>query len=265
MRAQIAALTSLVALLLSLGLASSARRVAPPPDPSGPASLGPSDAPVVVLAVMDFECPFCARVVPVLAQLAESFPRHVRIQILHSPLGFHPNALPAAIAAVAAHRQGRYWRMHDALFFHQQALAPDTITSLSRQVGLDVARFEADRADPSVRALVEHDKAVARALGAFGTPEFFINGRVIEGAQPYAVFKQHVDEALAEARKAEAKGLRGQSAVEAAMVATDPVLGRKLADFLFRGIDPPPAPDPPGEDAEPPDLEGDSVPFGPVE
>jgi protein-disulfide isomerase len=98
------------------------------------------------------------------------------------PLSFHPNAMPAALAAEAARAQGKFWEMHDKLFANQQALSDATYAQYAKELGLDLARFEADRASPATKRRVEEDVAAAAAAGVTGTPTFIVDGEVVLGA-----------------------------------------------------------------------------------
>ena len=114
----------------------------------------------------------------------------VRIVWKHNPLPFHPNAMPAALASMAAHEQGKFWEYHDKVFANQQKMARPDLLRHAQELGLDVKRFEqalnAARAKPAIDA----DAAEARSLGATGTPAFFINGRYLSGAKPFEEFAQ---------------------------------------------------------------------------
>ena len=110
-------------------------------------------------------------------------------------------AKPAALAALAAHKQGKFWEMHDALFekaaSERGALGKEGVfTELATQLSLDVAKFEADMKDPELAKMVAEDQKVAQQFGAGGTPAFFVNGRFLSGAQPFSAFKTVIDEEL---------------------------------------------------------------------
>jgi len=157
---------------------------------------GSADAEVTIVEFSDFQCPYCGRVTPTLAKLLEEYPDQVRIVYKHLPLSFHKDALPAAKAAVAARRQGKFWEMHDALFQNQHSLGDETYLEIARDLGLDIERFEQDYRSAAVAAEVAQDMNEARRLGVTGTPGFFVNGRFASGARPYESFKAMVDEAL---------------------------------------------------------------------
>lgn len=100
----------------------------------------------------------------------------------------HQFAKPAAIAAEAASRQGKFWEFHDKLFANQKKLALQDLKQYAKDVGLDTVRFEKDLAEPTMKKRMEDDMAEARALGITGTPAFFVNGRFLNGAKPFQEF-----------------------------------------------------------------------------
>jgi len=157
---------------------------------------GDKNAKVTIVAFSDFQCPFCNRVNPTLAKLLETYPGKVRLAYKHLPLRIHPDAPGAAAAAEAAHRQGKFWEMYDKIFANQRDLKPETFKKYATELGLDVAKFEKDMADPSVKARIDADSKEADSLGVAGTPAFFINGKYLSGAQPYETFQKMVDEQL---------------------------------------------------------------------
>jgi protein-disulfide isomerase len=112
----------------------------------------------------------------------------------------HQNAVAAHLAALAAGRQGKFWEFHDRLFANQQELSPGAYERYARELGLDVARFEKDLADPELRRRIDTDKAEAQSLGVTGTPGFFVNGRFLGGAQPFDEFAKAIDAELARLR-----------------------------------------------------------------
>ena len=115
------------------------------------------------------------------------------------PLPFHPQARPAALAAIAAGMQGRYWEMHDRLFASPQ-LDPDTLERYAKEIGLDVARWKRDQQDPKVAAIIQRDMDLATNVNVSGTPAFFVNGRRLPGgAAPLEAFTALIDEEMAKA------------------------------------------------------------------
>jgi protein-disulfide isomerase len=160
---------------------------------------GPEDAAVTIVEFSDFQCPFCNRVTPTLAKIRETYGDDVRIAFKHMPLSMHPQAPQAHAAAEAAHRQGRFWEMHDRIFQNQRDLSIATLESHARAIGLDMEQYAEDVADASVKQRIDEDMAQASKLGVTGTPSFFINGRYLSGAQPFENFKRMIDEALEKA------------------------------------------------------------------
>jgi protein-disulfide isomerase len=146
---------------------------------------GREGAPLTMVLFSDFQCPYCARATPTVKDIETSFPNDVRIVWKHLPLPFHPNAMPAALAAEAAREQGgaaKFWAMHDKLFSNQSALSEAAYEQYARDLGLDLARFKRDMADPRLRARVEEDAQLAQRLGVNGTPTFVVNGERVVGA-----------------------------------------------------------------------------------
>jgi predicted DsbA family dithiol-disulfide isomerase len=86
--------------------------------------------------------------------------------------------------------------MHDLLFANQRELSPQKYEEWAQQIGLDMDRFRKDSASPAVKKKVDSDAAEAARLGVTGTPGFFVNGRFVSGAKPFASFKQIIDEEL---------------------------------------------------------------------
>ena len=161
--------------------------------------LGPKNAPVTIVEWSDFQCPFCGRVEPTLQQLRQEYQGKIRLAWKNQPLSFHQNAMPAAEAAMAAHEQGKFWEYHDALFKRQGELSPDLYDSVARQLGLDLNRFHASIQSHKHAGHIQADMAAGSAVGAQGTPTFFINGKKLVGAQPLEAFKQLIDAELAAA------------------------------------------------------------------
>ena len=170
---------------------------------AGPATIaktiptrGPANAPVVIVVASEFQCPFCSRVETTLAQLEKANPGKIRVAFLHFPLEFHANAQPAAVAAQAAHKQGLFWVMHDALFARQRQLGDGGIAQAGNEAGLDAVQLGRDLSDPALQAHVAADIAAMSALGVTGTPTLFVNGYRLSGAQPLEKFQALVDAAI---------------------------------------------------------------------
>jgi protein-disulfide isomerase len=150
----------------------------------GHPSRGPEDALVTIVAFSDFECPFCTKGAATLERVAAGFDGKVRVVFRNMPLPMHAKADKAALAGLAAHRQGKFWEMHDALFATQGKFDPDDLDALADEIGLDLAKYRRDIADPALAAELQKDIADAKALGVKGTPSFLVNGRLVVGARP---------------------------------------------------------------------------------
>jgi protein-disulfide isomerase len=164
------------------------------PGPAAP-SRGQAHAPVTIVEFSDFQCPFCKRAASLLADVQKQHGDDVRVVFRNFPLPYHKNAQLAAMAALAAKEQGRFWEMHDKLFANQEALAGATRATLdgyARELGLDVARFDAALDGDKLAKQVNADML---AGGPFvdGTPTLFVNGHKL--ANP-ALLSQVVDSEL---------------------------------------------------------------------
>lgn len=163
----------------------------------GASSKGLKNAPITIVEFSDFQCPFCAKAQTVLQQVLETYPHDVRLVYRHFPLKRHPQAKLAAEAAECAARQGRFWEYHDQLFADAQELNRDKLRALAEGLRLDVESFDGCLDAGQTRKRVAEDVADAREAGVTGTPTFFINRRMVEGAQPFATFKRMIDRELA--------------------------------------------------------------------
>ncbi len=160
---------------------------------------GPEDALVTIVEFSDFQCPFCKRVSPTLARIESEYGDKVRLAFKHMPLSIHPQAPQAHAASEAAHRQGKFWEMHDRIFENQRDLSVATLEKHARAIGLDMDRYAKDVADPEVKKKIDADMREASRLNVGGTPAFFINGRFLSGAQPFERFKVAIDAAIEKA------------------------------------------------------------------
>lgn len=159
---------------------------------------GNADAKVTIVEFSDFQCPFCKRALPTVDQVMKEYGDKVKLAFRQNPLPFHPNATPAAKAALAAHKQGKFWEMHDKLFNGQQDLNDKNYKKWAGELKLNVAKFEKDMKDPALAKSIEDDANFARGNGAGGTPSFYINGVLLVGAQPFEKFKEVIDALLKE-------------------------------------------------------------------
>jgi protein-disulfide isomerase len=164
---------------------------------------GPKNAPVTITMFSDFQCPFCGQAQPIVEQVLAAYPNDVNFVMKQFPLRqIHPNADPAARAAVAAGRQGKFWEMHDELYKNQRNLAPETIKGIAEKIGLDMKKFEADQNSDDVKKQVDEELALGAKSDVRGTPSFFVNGKIAQN-RTVEGFKAQIDAEL------KAKGKKG--------------------------------------------------------
>ena len=162
----------------------------------GPAR-GPANAPIEIIEFSDFQCPFCLRADPTVRQVLSTYGDRIHFVYRHYPLPNHPNARPAAEAAACAADQDKFWAYHDRLFASQARLEAADLKQHAADLGLDTAKFNACVDSHQSKARVDADLRTGQDVGVDGTPAFFINGRLLSGAQPFDAFKRVIDEELA--------------------------------------------------------------------
>jgi len=133
-------------------------------------------------------------------QILKAFPNDVRFVFKNYPLPFHPNAMPAAKAAVAAGKQGKFWEMHDKLFQNAKELGPDKYEIWAKEIGLDIDRFKTDVESPETSAVITDDMKEAGKVTVRGTPTFFINGK-IPTARSFELYKSMIEEEIKAKKK----------------------------------------------------------------
>ncbi|MCI0468470.1 MAG: thioredoxin domain-containing protein [Nitrospirae bacterium] len=149
--------------------------------------IGKQDAPVSVVAFLDYQCPYCARVYPLLEELLARYPADVRLIIKHFPLRMHQYAENASLAALAASQQGKYKELTRLLMEHYKDLNDAVIKKLAGETGLDMQVFEGAMKDPSLKKIIGNDLAVGANVKVRGVPALFINGRTVKDRSPDAL------------------------------------------------------------------------------
>jgi protein-disulfide isomerase len=144
---------------------------------------GPDGAPLELVMYGDFQCPYCAAAQSIVRRVRDRLDGRLRFAFRHMPLPeVHPLAAGAAQASEAAAAQGEFWPMHDALYAARGRLEPKQLVGHAAALGLDAARVR-DELDAGIHAeRVARDDASARAAGVTGTPAFFVNGVLHDGA-----------------------------------------------------------------------------------
>ena len=132
---------------------------------------------------------------PVLEQVLEKNPNQVKLVFKNFPLRNHKFAMPAAIASLAAEKQGKFWEFHDLLFKDHNRLNEQKVKEIAQQLNLDMEKFEKDQKDPRIRAMINRDLAEGNRAGVGGTPAIFINGRLLRN-RTMAGFQELIEKAL---------------------------------------------------------------------
>ena len=149
--------------------------------PIGPSAVkGVQSAPVTITLFSDFQCPYCARLVPTIEKVLETYPQQVKVVFKQFPLNMHKFARPAAIASLAARNQGKFWEMHDELFANYNKLDDNKIREIAEMVGLNMQKFDADINNPALQQEVNVDMQLGTQAGVRGTPAVYINGKQLK-------------------------------------------------------------------------------------
>ncbi|HEY6894639.1 MAG TPA: thioredoxin domain-containing protein [Rhodanobacteraceae bacterium] len=157
---------------------------------------GPANAPIELIEFSDFQCPFCQRANPTVDQVLATYGDRIHFVYRHFPLPSHPNARPAAEASQCAAEQGKFWAYHDKLFANPSRLSEADLKQQAAELGMDSTKFNACVDSHKYKDQIDTDVQAGEAAGVNGTPAFFINGRMINGALPFSEFKRVIDEEL---------------------------------------------------------------------
>ncbi|MFH1316493.1 MAG: thioredoxin domain-containing protein [Candidatus Woesearchaeota archaeon] len=161
---------------------------------------GDPNAPVTIVEFSDYECPFCARFYSqTYGQIDDEYIKTGKAKLVYRdfPLGFHAQAQKAAEAAECAGEQGKYYEMHDKLFEDGVSGGVASFKKYASEIGLDNEAFNTCLDSGEMADEVNKDFQDGQKAGVTGTPAFFINGKLIVGAQPFSAFKQAIDAELA--------------------------------------------------------------------
>lgn len=152
---------------------------------------GPSSAPITLVEYGDYQCYVCKVASPVVKQLQKELKGQLRFVFRHFPLKqSHPYAFMAAQAAEAAHRQNKFWEMHDLLYANQLQLSPNLWIQLAEQLQLDIEKFKKDFESSDIAQKIETEFSAGVRSGVNGIPCFFINGERYDGHPFYDSIKQ---------------------------------------------------------------------------
>jgi protein-disulfide isomerase len=171
---------------------------------------GPADARITLVEFSDFECPYCSAAVKQVDILMAAYPKDIKLIYKQFPLAMHSHAQFAAEASLAAREQGKFWEMYELLFKNFQRLSRENVLLWAKQLGLDVDKFKADIDSRKFKPVVDKDLADGEAVGVYGTPAFYINGKQYNGEVSLAALKP----ILAAELKGETKEASGEAKQE---------------------------------------------------
>ncbi len=166
---------------------------------------GKEDAPVTIVEFSDYQCPYCGKFfTETLSLIDTNYIKTGKVKFVYKdfPLNFHENAQKAAEAARCVGEQkgdAGYFKMHDKLYQNQESLGVENLKKWARELGVDGAKFDKCLDDGKFADAVKIEMAYGQQLGVSGTPAFFINGKMLTGAQPYSAFQQVIDAELSAA------------------------------------------------------------------
>jgi protein-disulfide isomerase len=157
---------------------------------------GPEDAPITMVEFSDYQCPFCQKAEPTVQEVLAKYPGKIRLVHRDFPLDNHQRAVPVSRAVYCAGEQGKFWEFHRNVYLKPSDFSDEDLKKRAADLGLDAAAFgtcyASNKHDETIRAAAGQ----GTSLGVTGTPTFFINGRMLVGAQPFEAFRTIIDEEL---------------------------------------------------------------------
>lgn len=162
------------------------------------ASVGPKNAKVVVVEFLDYQCPFCKASHPTLLRLLKEYANQpVRFEFRNFPItSTHPFALPAALASLCAHEQGKFLDFYTMAFTRQEEISLPGLSTFARDLDLNLASFNACMAEKRYESFIKKDVDDALALSVEGTPTWFVNATRLVGAVPNETFTSAIEKEL---------------------------------------------------------------------
>ena len=170
---------------------------------------GDRTALVTIVVFSDFQCPFCKKLEPTLDDVRAKYGKDVRVVWRNNPLAFHTNAKPCAEAARGVFLLGgnsAFWSFHDSAFAGSAMLDEAHYVTWATLAGVDGKAIKPGLAKHTWQSKIDDDIALAKRVGATGTPTSFINGIELSGAQPLSAFEKIIDTELPKARARLASG-----------------------------------------------------------
>jgi formate-nitrite transporter family protein len=160
-------------------------------------SRGPEDAPLTLVDYSDYQCEGCIEAFFAVEKLMETHGEKLRLVYRHFPLvTYHPMALPGALAADAAGRQGKFWEMHGLIFRSRGEFDDDDLVRFAGEIGLDMEQFEADRTSDELEEHIRQVRLEGARTGVDGTPTFFLDNWRINAEPTYESLAAYVDHFL---------------------------------------------------------------------
>lgn len=169
---------------------------------------GNKDAPITIIKWLDYQCPYCARSVTLVDEIAKKYPNKVKFVFKNFPLPFHKQAKTAAMYSLAAQNQGKYMEMYHKIFENYKNLKSnkDYPLEIAKELGLDIEKLKKDMKDPSLEKRIEKEMAQLRNSGIprMSVPKFLINGKEPSGRDVNA-WSQIIDSELRKMAKNNSK------------------------------------------------------------
>ena len=162
-------------------------------------SIGSADAPVTIVELTDYDCPYCRRYyTETFPQIMEKYGDQIRYVVRHFPLvSMHPEAVKAAEAAECAAEDGMFFEYNDLIMRGVPSLDVESLKQYGADIGVNTAAFNRCLDEGAKAALVQQDLRDGYMLGVRGTPNFFVNCYALQGAQPIDVFSAYIEAAMA--------------------------------------------------------------------
>ncbi len=160
------------------------------------AQKGPSGAPITIIEISEFQCPYCSKAKETVDELMKIYPDEIRLVFKHLPLDFHKNAQKAAEAFECAGEQGKYWEMYDKLFNSRENLEIANLKKYAKELNLQTSQFDSCLNSGKYDEKIKNDIKEMQEFGISGTPGFFVNKQFIGGAQPLEAFEEAVKKEL---------------------------------------------------------------------
>ena len=172
-----------------------------------PPAFGPKDAPIQMVAFIDYESQFSPKAGVIARNLAAKYPSQLHFAVRLFPLPDNPHAHLAAEAALAAHAQGKFWPMHDKLLENRTQLETADLLRYAKELGLDVAKLKSALDKKTFAAAVDADVALGKALQVVGMPTIFVNNERIINSVDEAGIIAAIEEYLARGAKPSSNGI----------------------------------------------------------